>query len=113
MPYPDIHKPDCACPSCCRDVARPIRGARELAHDNFGKLLSDAIQAKIEEAIVGAVEAAKIDVERKVRSSVGQIAANVLNHFSMEMRGTELVIRVDFGPQAGQRHPDVRQVTTG
>lgn len=96
-----IHPPDCACPNCCRDAATypSIPAIRSFAQNDLGKLMSDAIRGKIEEAIVAAVESAKADVERRVRSSVGQITANVLSRFSAEQHGTELVIRVDIGPQ--------------
>lgn len=62
----------------------------------FAKLLQGAIQTAVEEAVKEVVDRAKAEVETKVRGQVGQIAARILEKFSFEKFGQELVIRVEF-----------------
>lgn len=58
--------------------------------------LLKAIQSEIERISEEEVLAAGRRTEQRVRESVGQIAATVLNHFEFEKYGTTLRITVDF-----------------
>lgn len=62
----------------------------------LGQLLKGAVEIKIQEIIDEEIAATCKRVETKVRDSIGGIAARVLEHFSFERMGQDLVIRVKF-----------------
>jgi F0F1-type ATP synthase membrane subunit b/b' len=64
--------------------------------ETLTKSIGDEIQRRINEALDQEIKAAQDRVERTIRDQVGQIAANVLQNFSMETLGPELIIRVRF-----------------
>jgi hypothetical protein len=55
-----------------------------------------ALETVINEEIDRVVNEAKARVEANIRGQVGSIAARVLEKFSFEKIGSELVIRVEF-----------------
>jgi len=63
-----------------------------------------AIETVVSEEIEKVIEDAKRKVEQRVRGEVGAIAARVLEKFSFERLGQELVIRVEF-PGAKSKLP--------
>lgn len=58
--------------------------------------LAPYIQKEIETAIEEEIETLHKRIEERVRGRVGSIVANVLERFSMERFGSELVIRVEI-----------------
>lgn len=65
-------------------------------HAEIGTLIHTAIEKEIERIIEEEKEALQERVQAKVRGSIGQIAAKVLNNFTYDRVGTELVIHVQF-----------------
>jgi hypothetical protein len=62
----------------------------------LAKAIRGEIEKRIEGAIAEEIETVKKNVERRVRSEVGQIAANVLTNIKFATFGRELHIIVDF-----------------
>ncbi len=64
------------------------------------KLIADALRREIGRIIVEetelAVKEAEERVRQRVRENTGALACRVLDHFSMERLGRDLIIRVDF-----------------
>jgi hypothetical protein len=59
-------------------------------------MIAKGLQQVIDEEIDRVVDEAKIKVERNVRAASAGIAARVLQKFSFEKMGQDLVIRVEF-----------------
>jgi len=66
------------------------------SNDEIGKLIQHTIRQEIENVLNDEVDVVSKRVEQKIRASVASISAKVLEHFSMERFGSELVIRVNF-----------------
>lgn len=64
--------------------------------DTITAALHRAIKAEIEAIIEKESKDIALRVEKRVRESVGSIAATCLEHFSFERLGNHLVIKVDF-----------------
>lgn len=60
------------------------------------KAIHDEIQRRVADAIDVEVKKASAEIERRVRSDVGAITANVCDHFSFEKMGSNLIITVKF-----------------
>lgn len=59
-------------------------------------LIQKAIRLQVDTVIGEEITKLQATVERRVRESVGQIAARVLSQFSMQTYGTTLRVEVDF-----------------
>lgn len=72
------------------------------------RLLDGAIRTQINAVIDAEVDSAKVRLEKAVRGTVGSIAATVLQNFSFERMGQDLVIRVKFAfPESKKPEPEV------
>lgn len=69
---------------------------KSTAVSGVERLIADAIKNAIAKSIDLVVEDAKLSVEKQIRGSVGDIAARVLQKFSFDRMGQDLVIRVEF-----------------
>ena len=63
---------------------------------DIGELLQKAIQQEVTRIIEEEVQEAPRRIQERIRGRIGQITAQVLEHFSMERQGSEIVIRVNF-----------------
>jgi len=63
---------------------------------DIGELLQKAIQQEVTKIIEEEVQEAPRRIQERIRGRVGQITAQVLEHFSMERHSSELVIRVNL-----------------
>lgn len=68
----------------------------ETQNDTLGRAIHAALQKEIEKIIKEESDIAAETVKIRVRERTTYIAANVLEHFTMERMGSELVIRVKF-----------------
>jgi hypothetical protein len=64
--------------------------------DGVAGAIKRGIEDAIKQIIEKEVKEASARIESKVRESVGQITTRVLNRFTMQQMGSELVIRVDI-----------------
>jgi len=64
--------------------------------DGITAAIQKAIKAEIESIVTQESKLAAERTEKRVRESVGSIAATCLEHFSFERMGNHLNIRVDF-----------------
>lgn len=60
------------------------------------QVISNALKSQIERIVEEEAKEAAKRVEDRVRGSTGDIAARVLNHFSMEKYGSDIRITVHF-----------------
>lgn len=67
------------------DVERP---------DMLQNAILSAIRRAVEEEVERAAQAAADAIVTAIRARLAGITASVLSHYSMEMRGAELIIRV-------------------
>lgn len=63
---------------------------------SVAKSMEGAIRTKIEECIEVEADMAKDRIVGRIRGAVGEISAKVLQNFTFERFGQELVIRVKF-----------------
>lgn len=62
--------------------------------DDFVEMLQRAVRARVEEEIAAAVEAAKADAEKRIRSQADAIALSILNRYEVSSRSNRIVIEV-------------------
>lgn len=69
----------------------------ESLDQSIVRLLTERVASIVAEE----AEAASKRVEQRVKEQTASIAASVLRHYSMEQRGSEIVIRVQL-PEGGK-----------
>lgn len=62
---------------------------------DLGLLIESAIKAKISELIEEEAKATSVRLQQRVRELIPSIAGRVLERFSMEQMGRELIIKID------------------
>lgn len=73
---------------------------------NLETLIQKAIEQAVEQVIADEVHRAQVQVERRVKGMVTQIAANVCRKMSMEPWGKDsIVIRMEFGKEGDPCEP--------
>jgi hypothetical protein len=67
-----------------------------MIQNDLAPLLREAIEKHLHDIIENEIQEVKLRLEKRVRAEIGSIAATVLERFSYERVGNELIIRVDF-----------------
>lgn len=69
---------------------------KQFPNDVIAQQLTVAVQSAVKATLETEIEAAQARVADAIRGAVGSISAKVLQNFSFERMGNDLVIRVAF-----------------